>query len=71
MLTANGQVAGALISGIDPVYEKQVSIVNRHLGAGQTLDSLTADDFGIVLVNFFRLPVVGIRVPGILAYSTQ
>jgi lipoprotein-releasing system permease protein len=49
MLTANGQVAGALISGIDPVYEKQVSIVNENLVKGQTLDSLTADGFGIVL----------------------
>ena len=49
MLTANGQVAGALISGIDPIYEKNVSIVGQHLGTGETLDGLTADGFGIVL----------------------
>ncbi|MDO8417652.1 MAG: lipoprotein-releasing ABC transporter permease subunit [Agitococcus sp.] len=48
MLTANGQVAGALISGIDPVYEKQVSIVNENMGSAK-LDDLTADGFGIVL----------------------
>ena len=52
MLTANGQVTGALISGIDPIYEKQVSIVAEHMAAkeGQGgLDDLRADGFGMVL----------------------
>ncbi len=52
MLTANGQVTGAMISGVDPVYEKQVSIVSQHIDSehGQgSLDDLRADGFGIVL----------------------
>ncbi|HMU88563.1 MAG TPA: lipoprotein-releasing ABC transporter permease subunit [Agitococcus sp.] len=52
MLTANGQVTGALISGIDPVYEKQVSIIGQHIdrAKGQgSLDNLQANGFGIVL----------------------
>lgn len=48
MITANGQVTGALISGIDPVYEKQVSIIHHHMAQGH-LDSLQANTFGIVL----------------------
>lgn len=52
MLTANGQVTGALISGIDPIYEKQVSIVDKHIDTahGQgSLDGLQANSYGIVL----------------------
>lgn len=51
MLTANGQVTGALISGIDPVYEKQVSIIAdpKFLTPHNGLDQLQADGFGIVL----------------------
>lgn len=48
MLTANGQVTGAMISGIDPVYEQQVSIIGKHMALGR-LDALQADGFGIVL----------------------
>ena len=48
MLTANGQVTGAMISGIDPVYEQQVSIIGKHMELGR-LDALQADGFGIVL----------------------
>lgn len=48
MLTANGQVTGALISGIDPIYEKQVSIIHQHIAQGN-LDGLQANSFGIVL----------------------
>ena len=48
MLTANGQVTGAMISGVDPQYEKQVSIVEKHMQKG-SLDNLQADGFGIVL----------------------
>jgi lipoprotein-releasing system permease protein len=34
MLTANGQVTGAMISGIDPVYEKQF-LLSKNTWAGQ------------------------------------
>jgi len=48
MLTAQGQVAGIVISGIEPQYEKKVSIVQEHMVAG-SLDALTDDGFGIVI----------------------
>lgn len=48
MLTAHGQVAGIMVSGIEPDYEKQVSIVDEHMQAG-SLDALKAGEFGIVL----------------------
>ncbi|PNP99158.1 lipoprotein-releasing ABC transporter permease subunit [Moraxella sp. RCAD0137] len=48
MLTAEGQVAGIMISGIEPDYEKQVSIIDEHMTAG-SLDALRAGEFGIVL----------------------
>lgn len=48
MLTANGQVAGIMVTGIEPEYEKKVSIVNEHMVQG-SLDDLHENDFGIVL----------------------
>jgi lipoprotein-releasing system permease protein len=48
MLTAQGQVAGIMISGIDPQYEKKVSIIQDHMTEG-SLDGLVEGDFGIVL----------------------
>ena len=39
MLTAQGQVAGIMVTGIDPKYEKNVSIIQNHIVAG-SLDSL-------------------------------
>jgi lipoprotein-releasing system permease protein len=48
MLTANGQVSGAMISGIEPEQEKKVSIVQNHMTAGH-LESLKPGEFGIVL----------------------
>lgn len=48
MLTANGQVTGAMISGVDPIYEQKVSIISKHMQAG-SLDKLQANEFGIVL----------------------
>lgn len=48
MLTSNGQVSGVMISGIEPAYEKQVSIIGDHMVAGQ-FDALQAGEFGIVL----------------------
>lgn len=49
MLTAHGEVAGALITGIDPGPEKQVSIVSRHMIRHSSIDALQPGDFGIVL----------------------
>lgn len=48
MLTAQGQVSGIMISGIDPNYEKNVSIVQNHMVAGK-FDGLKKGEFGIVL----------------------
>lgn len=48
MLTANGQVAGVMVSGVEPDYEKKVSIVGDHIIEG-SFDDLRAGRFGIVL----------------------
>lgn len=48
MLTANGQVAGIMVTGIKPDYEKKVSIINEHMTTG-SIDDLKAGEFGIVL----------------------
>lgn len=48
MLTAQGQVSGILISGIDPKYEKKVSIIQDHMVEG-SIDALKPGGFGIVL----------------------
>lgn len=48
MLTAQGQVAGIVISGIEPSLEKNVSIIQNHMTSG-SLDGLVDGEFGIVL----------------------
>lgn len=48
MLTANGQVAGIMVTGIEPTYEKKVSIIHQHMEQG-SIDSLQAGQFNIVL----------------------
>lgn len=48
MLTAQGQVAGIMVTGIEPEYEKKVSIIQNHMIAG-SIDSLKKGEFGIVL----------------------
>lgn len=48
MLTAQGQVAGIMVSGIDPKLEKQVSIVQNFMKQG-SLDALQPGEFGIVI----------------------
>ena len=48
MLTAHGQVSGVLVTGIDPKYEKKVSIIQDHMVEG-SIDNLKKGDFGIVL----------------------
>ncbi len=48
MLTHQGRVSGVYVSGIDPVLEKNVSIVGDFMEDG-ALDTLTDGDFNIVL----------------------
>lgn len=48
MLTNGDQVRGAMIYGIDPDYEKKVSIISDHMSMG-SLDDLKPGEFGIVL----------------------
>lgn len=48
MLTSNGQVAGIMVTGIEPDYEKNVSIIGEHMVAG-SIESLKGGDFSIVL----------------------
>lgn len=48
MITAQGQVSGVVISGIEPVLEENVSIVQHHMTAG-TLTELREGEFGIIL----------------------
>lgn len=48
MLTANGQVSGIMVSGIEPEFEKDVSIIDKHMTSGR-IDDLKAGEFGIVL----------------------
>lgn len=48
MLTANGQVAGIMITGIEPNYEKKVSIIHQHMLAG-SVDKLQPGQFNIVI----------------------
>lgn len=48
MLTHQGLVSGAMVTGIDPTLEKTVSIIHKHMAVGQ-LDNLRAGEFGIVL----------------------
>ncbi|WP_367107178.1 lipoprotein-releasing ABC transporter permease subunit [uncultured Psychrobacter sp.] len=48
MLTSNGQVAGIMVTGVEPEYEKNVSIINEHMTEG-SIDTLKNGDFSIVL----------------------
>lgn len=48
MLTAHGQVAGIMVTGIEPNYEKNVSIIQDHMVEGK-IEALKKGEFGIVL----------------------
>ena len=48
MLTNRGAVQGAMISGINPEYERKVSILANHIATG-SLEALNDKRFGIVL----------------------
>ena len=60
MLTFNGQVQPALITGVEPEYEKDVSIITDHIIAGD-FDSLSQDDYGIVVGELLARNL-GVRV---------
>ena len=60
MLTANGQVAGIMVTGIEPEYEKNVSIIGEHMLSG-SIDSLKSGDFTIVLGESM-LDALGVQV---------
>lgn len=48
MITAHGQVSGLMVTGIEPKYEKKVSIIQDHMVEGN-IDQLKKGEFGIVL----------------------
>lgn len=48
MLAAYGQVSGILVTGIDPKYERNVSIIQDYMSAG-SLDALKEGEYGIIL----------------------
>jgi lipoprotein-releasing system permease protein len=48
MITAGGQVSGVMVTGIEPRYEKTVSIINQHMQSG-SLDALQSGGFGMVV----------------------
>jgi lipoprotein-releasing system permease protein len=48
MITAHGQVSGLMVTGIEPEYEKKVSIIQDHMVEGN-IDQLKKGEFGIVL----------------------
>lgn len=48
MLVAGGRNQGALVYGIQPEYEREVSIIDRHMEQG-SLDSLKSGEWNIVL----------------------
>ncbi len=48
MITANGQVAGAVVTGIVPTLENKVSIVNKHMSQG-SLAQITGQSYNMVL----------------------
>ena len=49
MLIHDGYNRGALVAGILPEYENQVSIVGQHLEEDVTLDALQPGEYGILL----------------------
>lgn len=59
MLIHQGYNRGALVAGILPEYENQVSIVGQHLETGAKLDDLQPGEYGIflgdLLARFLRV----------------
>ncbi|MDO4223664.1 MAG: lipoprotein-releasing ABC transporter permease subunit [Acinetobacter sp.] len=48
MVVSNGQVSGIMVSGIDPQYEKNVSIIQDFMYAG-SVNALKDGEFGIII----------------------
>lgn len=48
MITAQGQVSGIMVNGIEPQYEKKVSIVQNFMVDG-SLEQLKSGEFGIII----------------------
>lgn len=48
MITAGGQVSGVMVTGIEPAYEKKVSIIGQHMAQG-SLEALRTGEFGMVI----------------------
>lgn len=46
MLTAHGQVSGIMVTGIEPEYEKKVSIIHQHMVEG-SIDNLKKASLGL------------------------
>lgn len=61
MLLHQGNNRGALVAGILPEYENQVSIVGQHLQAGISLNVLQPGEYGIIvgetLARFLRAEI--------------
>ncbi len=60
MLTNGEQVRAALVYGIDPAYENNVSIISKHMTQG-TLEALQPGEFGILLGELLA-DVLGVKV---------
>ncbi|PJE78289.1 Lipoprotein-releasing system transmembrane protein LolE [invertebrate metagenome] len=60
MVTHNGSVHGVMFYGIDPDYEKQVSIINDHMVEG-SLDNLRPGHFDMIIGELLANQL-GVRV---------
>lgn len=60
MFSVNGNNKGAMVNGIDPEYEGQVSIINEHMQQG-SLDDLVPGEWNVVLGSLLARQL-GVRV---------
>lgn len=61
MLVNAANVSGAMLRGVDPMLEPQVSTVGNHLLAGSQLTDLKAGEFGILLGRELAL-ILGVEL---------
>ncbi len=72
MLTSGGRARPAIVQGIEPSYEKEVSIIDDFMEAGR-LEELRADEFAIVLGSLLAAHLrvgVGDQVILVVPYTT-
>lgn len=72
MLTHMGNVQGALVNGILPEAEAEVSIIKNHMEVGQ-LDNLQSGEFGIILGDLLARSLranVGSKVTLVMPQAT-